>query len=450
MPGSLEDKIQRSGNVAEMLRNSPAGAYTYPMKPEFSNWRDEQRAWATTAVLFDQSFHMTDVYFRGPDALRLLSDLGVNSFKTFGKNKAKQFVACNYDGYVVGDAILFGLDDEEFSLVGRPIAPNWVAFHAETGEYDVKVIRDERSVTNQGRRLTFRYQLQGPNALKIVERAAGKPIDRIKFFNIGEFTIAGCTIRALNHTMSGIPGEEMTGLEMMGPSERGAEVMAELLAAGKEFGLREGGNRAYPTTAIESGWIPSPLPAIYTGEQMKPFREWLGGDSWEANASIGGSFASGNIEDYYLTPWDLGYGHVVKFDHDFIGRAALERLAGQPHKRKVWLRWNDDDVARIVASSLFGGEQRAKYMDMPSANYATGPYDKVLIGDRLVGFSANVGYTVNIGGWSSLAMVDEADAVDGTEVTLVWGEENGGSAKPSVERHVQTTLRATLSTRPLV
>ena len=190
MAGSLEDKIQRSGNVAQMLRNSPAGAYTYPMKPEFSNWRDEQRAWSTTAVLFDQSFHMTDVYFRGPDALQLLSDLGVNSFKTFGKNKAKQFVACNYDGYVVGDAILFGLDDEEFSLVGRPIAPNWVAFHAETGEYDVKVIRDERSVANQGRRLTFRYQLQGPNALKIVERAVGKSIDRIKFFNIGEFTIA--------------------------------------------------------------------------------------------------------------------------------------------------------------------------------------------------------------------------------------------------------------------
>jgi vanillate/3-O-methylgallate O-demethylase len=74
----------------------------------------------------------------------------------------------------------------------------------------------------------------------------------------------------------------------------------------------------------------------------------------------------------------------------------------------------------------------------------------VLVGDRLVGFSANVGYTVNVGGWSSLAMVDEADAVDGAEVTLVWGEQSGGSAKPSVERHVQTTLRATISTRPLV
>jgi vanillate/3-O-methylgallate O-demethylase len=450
VPGSLEDKIQRSGNVADMLRNSPAGAYAYPMKPEYSNWRDEQRAWATTAVLFDQSFHMTDVYFRGADALRLLSDLGVNSFRNFGKNKAKQFVACNYDGYVIGDAILFGLDDEEFSLVGRPIAPDWVAFHAETGGYEVKVVRDERSVANQGRRLTFRYQIQGPNALKIVEKAVGKPVDRIKFFNIGEFVIAGCTVKALNHTMSGAPGQEMTGLEMMGPSERGPEVMAALLAAGEDFGLCEGGSRAYPTTAIESGWIPSPLPAIYTGERMRPFRQWLSENSWEASASIGGSFVSDDIEDYYLTPWDLGYGHVVKFDHEFIGRAALERLAGTPHKRKVWLRWNDDDVARVIASSLFGGERRAKYMDMPSANYATGPYDEVLAGDRLIGFSANVGYTVNVGGWSSLAMVDEADAVDGAEVTLVWGEQNGGSAKPSVERHVQATVRATISTRPLV
>ena len=51
------------------------------------------------------------------------------------------------------------------------------------------------------------------------------------------------------------------------------------------------------------------------------------GESYEAKASIGGSFVSANIEDYYLTPWDLGYGHFVKFDHDFIGREALEKMA---------------------------------------------------------------------------------------------------------------------------
>jgi hypothetical protein len=41
-------------------------------------------------------------------------------------------------------------------------------------------------------------------------------------------------------------------------------------------------------------------------------------------------------------------------------------------------------------------------------------------------------------------MIDE-DVADGTDVTVVWGEEDGGSRKPIVERHVQTPIRATVS-----
>jgi len=51
---------------------------------------------------------------------------------------------------------------------------------------------------------------------------------------------------------------------------------------------------------------------------MKAYRQWLHTMSYEAMASLGGSFVSGNIEDYYLTPYDLGYGAFVKFDHDFV------------------------------------------------------------------------------------------------------------------------------------
>jgi vanillate/3-O-methylgallate O-demethylase len=446
---SLEFKIQRAGNPARMLRNAPTGAFPFPIPSEFSNWRDEQESWNTTAVLFDQSFHMTDIYFEGPDLGRLMSDVAVNSFRTFGKNKAKQLIVCNDDGRLIGDAILFGLEEDKVSLVGTPSAPNWVAYQAETGGYDVKVTRDERTLDNKGRRLIYRYQLQGPNALKIVEKAHGGPVDRIKFFNIGEFTIAGRRVRALNHTMIGIPGQEMTGLEMFGPADDGPAVLDGLLQAGTEFGLRQGGALAYSSTAVESGWIGTFVPAIYTGERMKPYREWLRAGSYEGISSLGGSFASDDIEDYYVTPWDLGYGHVIKFDHDFIGRAALEELAGQPQRRKVWLRWNDDDVARVIASSLFGGRDRAKYMTVPAAGYATFQYDKVLIGDRLVGATFRNAYTVNIGGWASLATIDEADAQDGAEVTVIWGEDNGGTEKPGVERHVQTPIRATISTTPL-
>jgi vanillate/3-O-methylgallate O-demethylase len=443
---SLEDKINRHGNIADMLRNAPQGAYDYPMRSEYSNWRDEQRAWKETSVLFDQSFHMTDIYFQGPDVKRLFSDLGVNSFATFGKNKAKQFLACNEDGYVIGDSILFGFEDDEYSLVGRPVTPNWVAFKAETGNYDVKVTRDDRSIDNKGKRLVFRFNLNGPATGKIVAAAAGGSLPRIKFFNMDEFEIDGVPIRALNHTMAGVPGLEFTGLELIGPFEEAGKVRAALLAAGKEFGLREGGGRSYPTSALEGGWIPSPVPAIYTGPELKAFREWLPANGFEANASIGGSFVSDDIADYYLTPWDLGYGHMVKFDHDFIGRAALEKLAEQPHKRKVWLRWNDEDVSKIIVDSLFGTGEHAKYLDIPVSNYTSGPYDRVLSNDQLIGFSANSGYTVNIGGWSSMGMVEEKHAVDGAEVAIVVGEPDGGSAKPTVERHVQRTVRATLHT----
>ena len=83
---SLEDKIQQIGNPVEMLRNAPVGPYIFPIPSEFTNWRDEQESWLKTAVIFDQSYHMTDHYIEGPDVVRLLSDLAVNSFKNFGRN----------------------------------------------------------------------------------------------------------------------------------------------------------------------------------------------------------------------------------------------------------------------------------------------------------------------------------------------------------------------------
>jgi len=49
----------------------------------------------------------------------LLASLGVNMFANAAVNKAKQFVACNPDGYVIGDAVLFFLDEDRVSLVGR-------------------------------------------------------------------------------------------------------------------------------------------------------------------------------------------------------------------------------------------------------------------------------------------------------------------------------------------
>jgi vanillate/3-O-methylgallate O-demethylase len=444
---SLEQRLARFRSPVDMLRSGTSRPYPFPIPREYTNWRDEQEAWRKTATLFDQSHHMTDIYFRGPDVKRLITDFGINNFANFGRNKAKQFVACNVEGRVIGDAILFGLEDDEFSLVGVPTVPNWIAYNAEVGDYDIEVRRDKRSQTvNQAGRSTFRYQMQGPAALKIVEKASDGTLRPIKFFKMGEVTIAGTPVRVLNHTMTGIPGEEFTGLEMWGPAAYGPAVLDALLRAGEEFGMRQGGAVAYGTTPVESGWIGLPVPALYTSPSLRAYRENLPATGHEVSG-LGGSYLSEDIEDYYLTPWDLGYGRLIHFDHDFLGRDALRELAGQSHRTKVWLKWNTEDTARVIASGLFAAGDRTGYLDIPGVNYATFQYDSVLLGDELVGVSTKAGYTSNARSCCSLAMIDEDKAQDGAEVVLVWGEPDGGGSKPNLEAHLQTTIRATISTK---
>ena len=276
-----------------------------------------------------------------------------------------------------------------------------------------------------------------------MEKVTGGPVPDIKFFNMGTFTIAGRQVRALRHGMAGQPG-----WELFGPWEQGDEIRAAIVVAGRDFGLRQVGSRAYATNTLESGWIPSPLPAVYAGDKMKPYRQWLPAQGYEATGSLGGSYYSSNITDYYLTPYDLGYGPIVKFDHDFIGREALEKMAANTRRRKVTLAWNGEDVARAF-KALFTNERDApKYIDLPLSNYSSWPYDKVLKDGTIVGVSTFSGYSYNERSMLSLAMVDLAHAEPGTEVTLVWGEEGGGSSKPVVERHVQTTIRATVGPVP--
>ena len=108
MAKSLEDLIHAAGNPVDMLRNSQTGPNVYPgVPPEFTNWRDEQEAWQKTAVLFTLSFHMADLLVEGRDAVKLLSRLGINTFKNLSRDRAKQFIPCSHEGHVIGVVILF-------------------------------------------------------------------------------------------------------------------------------------------------------------------------------------------------------------------------------------------------------------------------------------------------------------------------------------------------------
>ena len=435
---SLEAGIQRTGgNPVDFLRNVQYPAFEFPVKGEWSNWRDEQRAWRETAVLLDQSHHMVDLFISGPDTIKALTELGVNSMANFGPGVAKQYICVNDDGYFVGDGVLVYLSDGSVNLVSVPSVVNWTHYQMISRGYDVEIIRDDNSNRRKGAPKVYRYEMQGPAALEIVEAATGTALPKVKFFHTTELSIAGCKVTAIRHGMAGQPG-----FEFFGDWKDGEKVLEALLKAGEGFGMKRGGAKCYATANVESGWIPGPFSAVF-GPNEKGYREWLPA---EAYGSLGGSMYSQDVTDYYVTPYDIGYGRVVKFDHDFVGREALEKIAKEPRRDKVVLHWNAQDVAAALSSWMEPGLP-AKYIELPKSRYAWFQMDTVLKGGDQVGISMDLGLIPNESAFISLATLDLDHCEAGTEVSVLWGEDPV-SKKPTVEPHKQIEVRATVAPWP--
>ena len=445
---SLSALIRAHGNAVNLLRNSKIGMYVYPIvAAEFSNWRDEQAAWRNSAVLFDQTHHMDELTVEGPDAASFLDHIGINSFANFDLNRAKHFVPVTPAGHVVGDMIIFRERDDKFVLVGRAPTANWVRFQQAIGKYKVRLTHDPRSDSRpDGKaiyRTHYRFQIQGPDANKIFEKIHGGPVPDVKFFHVDWINIGSRRVRALRHGMAGAPG-----LEIWGPYADKHYVQSTVLQAARDAGvdLRIVGSRAYSTNTLESGWIPSPLPGIYTGDGMlQDYRDWLGADSYEAVGSIGGSFASDNIADYYVNPFELGYGFYIGWKSDFIGKDALLKMKDGKNRKKVTFEWNRDDVLKVVASSFEEGTP-FKWIDFPQPNYASTSADMLMLDKRMVGMSMFNGYSFNERCMLSLGVVDESVQI-GDQLTLIWGEPET-TGKTSTEPHRQAEIRVLVSPTP--
>jgi len=439
---SLEQKITAHGGALNMVRQSPAGLTIFPgIPPEFTNWRDEQRAWHESVVMFEQSYHMTELHLRGAGALAFIAGLASNRLDNLTPMRAKQLVMVDDRGYLISDAILFRESDDFLRVVGPPTASSWVQFQAERAGPQIEVTRNENMIVPRPHRDVFRFQLQGPNALALTKEVSDGTLPDIRFFHIGEFQIAGQTVRALRHGMAGRPG-----FEIYGPWDVQQAVRARVEEVGAKYGLRKAGSVTYPTAAQESGWMPRPFPAIYAGAGTKSFRDWQPATAFEANASLGGSFVSDDPTDYMVEPYELGYGPMVHFDHDFIGRDALLAKNGEKRRTKVTLEWNNDDVFNVLKRSVGLDRPRTRFIQLPVPMYATFEYDSVMADGALIGTSQWSAYSSNAGAVLSTALIDNDQAIMGRDVTLMWGEPN--SQRPTVEDHEVVPIRAKIAPVP--
>jgi vanillate/3-O-methylgallate O-demethylase len=139
---------------------------------------------------------------------------------------------------------------------------------------------------------------------------------------------------------------------------------------------------------------------------------------------------------------------MVKFDHDFIGRDALEQIDPETQRKKVTLAWEPDDITKVF-DSLFDTESEGyQFFDLPIANYGSSNFDSVVDADgTLLGYSMFSGYSANEKRALSLATIDPGIEI-GTEVQVIWGEPDGGTRKKTVEPHEQLNVRAVVSPVP--
>jgi len=436
---SVESAIQAAGGAVQALRREPFPQMTF-LPWEFSNWHAEQRLWRDAAAFLDQSHHMVDLIVRGPDALRFLSEHAVNDLSSLAPGKAKQYVVVAPDGHLIADAIVFHLEEGVFDLVGLPTALKWLEYHIEIGDYDLEYVWDDNSWIRQGPPEYFRYEIQGPAALDIVSAALDGPLPELRFFQMAKASVAGRPVWMLRHGMAGQPG-----FEIFGAWADGEPVREALFAAGEPRGMARVGYRAYTSLNLESAWISLPVPAIYDSPETRAYREWLPASHL---GSLAGSFARPDIRDYYVTPYDIGYGKLVSFDHEFIGRDALRGIAEGPSKVKVTLHWNGNDVADIFRSQFVDDERLPpRLVDLPKSRAARFHYDAVLSSGRPIGFSVDTGFLEPDRAVLSLAMLDAEFAEPGTEVVLRWGEPEG-STRPDLPPHRQVDLRATVLPAP--
>ena len=217
---NLEDVLKSAGNPVDMLRNSQIGAYVYPVVPPSSrNWRDEQRAWRETCRAVRPVAPHGRALRRGSRRAEAAARTWRSTASRISpSNRAKQFVPCSYDGYVIGDGILFHLDENKLR-VRRPRAD---------GELDPvprrdrrlqrrRSIKDDRSpvATRRARRSSarhYRYPDPGPERREGHREAERRPDAGHQVLQHGRrSTIAGRKVRALRHGMAGAPGPRDLG-----------------------------------------------------------------------------------------------------------------------------------------------------------------------------------------------------------------------------------------------
>jgi glycine cleavage system aminomethyltransferase T len=417
------------------------GKYHFAMQPyiqpwEYNGWWDENMSWKKTCYISAQLYPNPCSRLIGPDVIKFLSDCTTNSFARFKVGRCKHTILTDERGFVKTHGLALRMGEEEVRTYS--LSP-WLDYEATKKKYDMVI--EDCSLKD------FNFQCGGPRVLEMLETATGDDLHDIPFMGHRKSKINGKEVFILRMGMAGT-----LAYEVHGNVEDSQELHTVVYEAGKKFGVERLGWLAYCSNHTENGYPQGDYLFKGCSADDKGFQEYLTNLGYDTEFWPGGGVHLGSsgqdLIKRYRNPVELNWQNSISFDHDFPGKAIIEKLYRNPERKTVSLIWNLEDITEVF-QSLFQTEQEPyKFFNFPvedmylSSKGGTMLYqDDVFDQDgRLIGYSSGRGYTLHSRQMFSVGTIDVKHAEIGSEVKVLWGEPG----------HRQKRIRATVDVFPLL
>lgn len=385
---------------------------------EGDGWKAESLSWKKSAYIASNLSGTPAITFRGPGAQEALSRMSINNVYNWPVGSSKHLVQPDENGYIANHGLVVRDSEDSFRQLA---SGSWSLFQALSFGLDVEVSVDD----------VFIFQIAGPASIQILERLLGKELRTVGFLASMAVSIPG-VLAEIEVDLSRIGMAGTLAYELRGPLEHGPAVFDAVYQAGLDFDIKRSGWRTYYVNHTEGGFpqmLGSFLPASIAdaGYQAHPSFPPFLRPLAEDPTTLSGSIDPADLSARFRTPYEVNWGWMGKFDHDFVGRAAVEAEAADRRRKTVTLVWNTEDVLDVFASQFQHGDEykNFEFPITPQKLVTGGHADLVTKNGKPVGVSSVVAYSYYYRRTLSHSTIDLDESSIGNEVIVHWGDHGG-------------------------
>jgi glycine cleavage system aminomethyltransferase T len=265
------------------------GVYAGRFYPVFMDKNNEDMYWALRqrSVLYDVPER--PIQIEGPQVVEFLEKVFSRKIENLKVGRGRYAIACNHDGGLFMDGVLFRLEEKKFWYVQPDGAlETWLMAH-QNG-FDVTISDPHSRV----------IQIQGPKSLDVIKAVTNGAVDEnLKYYQSGFFEIAEQKIYL---SRTGWTAELGYEIYTLGEQTDCKKIWEELISKGSPLGMEVDGILSMETRRIEAGIL----------DNMTDF-------------------------DVSMNPFDAGLGELVDLDkNDFIGKDALVKINQNQNGKKIF------------------------------------------------------------------------------------------------------------------